>query len=99
MQLCTDQCGNTAERGAVYYRNVKYVCVCVLHKFTSQVMTSSECPPPPPFTLDGVALGTNRLNANMLGGTICKFNYLQLEISNLQSVICCSLFSKRSLRY
>lgn len=34
--------------------------------FTSQVMTSSERPPPPPFTLAGVTLGTGGSEENPL---------------------------------
>ena len=34
--------------------------------FTSQVMTSSERPPPPPFTLAGVTLGTGGSEYNLL---------------------------------
>lgn len=33
-------------------------CVLMQLYCTSQVMTSSDRPPPPPFTLDGVTLGT-----------------------------------------
>lgn len=55
--------------------------------FTSQVITSSERPPPPPFTLAGVTLGTDRSTTTLEIAVCILFVLCIYSISTYVSAI------------